>query len=311
MSRRVLSFAECLGSYLLALRAANRRPRTIQSAQYRLVRLGHLVHGRSPARISPDTVRSSLLAVKCQRRDGRARPISDRYVHQHHAVWRAFFRWCVREGHLRRSPMENVPAPVVDEDELATFSRAELRALLGTQDPRIFEGARNRLILATLYDTGMRVGELCALELGDVGPHSIHVRHAKARRARRVPLSPRLARLVRCYLARWRRPVLFAELEPRLFSDRRGRPISENGIRQWLRDAGREAGIERVRCSPHTFRHTFATEYLLNGGTERGLMVIMGITTARVVDRYVHLVDTRFARIQHRRASPLARLGRA
>lgn len=309
--RRLAAFDELVASYLLALRAANRRPRTIQSAQYRLVRLGHLVHGRPPARISPENVRLALVRVKSERRDGRARPISERYVHQHHAVWRGFFNWCIREGALRHSPMRNVPAPLVDEAELATFTRGEVRALLRTQDQRTFEGARNRLAIAVLYDTGLRVGELVRLELADLAGDGILVRHAKRRHSRRVPLSPRLARLVSAYVRRWRAPALFPELEPRLFTDRRGRPLQENGIRQWMRRAGRAAGISGVRCSPHTFRHTFATEYLLNGGTERGLMIIMGIRSRAVIDRYVHLVESRFAWVQHRRASPLAMLGRA
>jgi len=307
------ALSEVVASYLLAQRARNRTEQTIRFLRQRLVRLTQLVHDAPPAAIQAETVRAALLGVKCTRRDRLARPISSRYVHQHHAVWRGFFNWCVREGILEASPMLRVAAPTVDEDEIAIFTAADVRALIATQDHRTFEGARNRAVMALLYDTGMRVGELVQLDRADVDLAAavIHVRKGKSRRARRAPLSPKMRLLLRRYLDHWHRPALFPELDPpRLFTDRRGRALATNAVRQWMRRAGRAAGISTVRVSPHTWRHTFATEYLRNGGTESGLQIILGIRHRSVLDRYVHLVQTEFAARQHRKASPLARLGR-
>lgn len=301
---------EAIASYLLALRAERRSEETIRHYQQRLARLRVLVRDKPPSGISAAMLRRSLVRVKSERRDGRQRPISDRYVYQHHAVWRSFFNWCLRERRRRSSPMVGIRAPRVDERELAIFTREDVRALVRSQSATTFEGARNRAIMFTFYDTGMRVGELVQLGATDLDLDAgvLHVRLGKSRRHRRVPLSPRLRRILRAYIDRWRRPVLFPPLAPsRLFTDRFGRALRTNAINQWMTDAGAAARV-RTRCSPHTWRHTFATEYLRNGGTERGLMLIMGITTSRVLDRYVHLVETEFAARQHRKASPLSRL---
>ncbi len=296
--------------YLLALVAANRSDAHVRYVSQRLDRLLSLLHGCPPSAISPETLRRALLLVKNVRRDGRPEPISDRYVFSHHAVWRAFFRWSLRQGKIGANPMALVQAPHVDELEIPVFSAAEVRALFSTQDARSFEGRRNRAMLATLFDTGMRVGELVQLEREDVdlGARVIRVHRGKSRRFRRVPLSARLLEILRAHLARTERPALFSQFSSaRLFTNRYGRALGTSSVNQWLADAGRSAHVG-ARCSPHTFRHTFATEYLRNGGSERGLAIILGIRTRRVLDRYVHLVESDFAARQHRIASPLVHL---
>jgi site-specific recombinase XerD len=88
-----------------------------------------------------------------------------------------------------------------------------------------------------------------------------------------------------------------------------GEPLTRHGLLQLVRRLGRKAGIETARCSPHTFRHTFAIEFLRAGGNVFTLKELLGHTTLAMVNRYVALAQADLE-AQHRRFSPGDRLRR-
>ena len=92
-----------------------------------------------------------------------------------------------------------------------------------------------------------------------------------------------------------------------VFLARDGRPLTSAAIQHALRRLGGRAGLDGVRTNPHTFRHTFAKLYLLNGGDLFSLQKILGHTTLDMVRRYVNL-DTDEVKRQHAQASPVDRL---
>ena len=83
--------------------------------------------------------------------------------------------------------------------------------------------------------------------------------------------------------------------------------MTRSGVYQAVADAGARAGIEGVRCSPHTLRHSFAVSFLRNGGNVYVLQKIMGHTTLDTLKRYVNLAERDCAEA-HRSASPADRL---
>jgi len=83
-----------------------------------------------------------------------------------------------------------------------------------------------------------------------------------------------------------------------------GRGISSNTVYWSLRTYGKKAGLQSVRCSPHTFRHTFAKNFLLNGGDVFTLQKILGHSSLAVVRMYVDLASED-VQIEHRRYSPV------
>jgi integrase/recombinase XerD len=89
-----------------------------------------------------------------------------------------------------------------------------------------------------------------------------------------------------------------------LFLSERGLPLTESGIQQMLRRYSRKAGISGVRCSPHTFRHTFAKNYLLNGGDVFSLQKILGHSSLASVRTYLNLFANDI-KTQHQRFSPV------
>ena len=87
----------------------------------------------------------------------------------------------------------------------------------------------------------------------------------------------------------------------------RGRPLDRSNVRKTVAGYGRKAGIEGVRVSPHTLRHTFAVLYIRNGGDSFSLQEILGHSTLEMTRRYVHLAR-RDVSEQHKKFSPMESL---
>jgi integrase/recombinase XerD len=108
---------------------------------------------------------------------------------------RTFFRFCLQEGYLARDPSESLRKLREPQVEIRTLAKAEVLALLGQADRRTFTGLRDYWIILTLYDTGLRVTELCTLKLRDIdwGKQQFRVM-GKGSKERRVPFSPQVRR---------------------------------------------------------------------------------------------------------------------
>ena len=142
---------------------------------------------------------------------------------------------------------------------------------------------RDTAILRVLIDTGLRVGELCALTLGDVSldEQLVVVGRSKTRKGRIVPLGTKsveaLDRYLRVRASGWRPTAAAAAADDttRLWVGLHGHLTTE-GVRQMLNKRCREAGVGHVH--PHQFRHTAAHRWLLAGGQEQDLARIAGWT---------------------------------
>lgn len=307
LPRRTPRLSALEHAFVTDLEAQNRTPGTIEHYRTRLRHLREQIGDQAVASIRADMLRRFLLAVKRAPHGRRGGPISDRYVEQHRKTLARFFGWCVEAGHLRSSPAEQLRAWRVDERELTVLRPDQVAQLLAAV-PATFEGERDRAILSTLYGTGVRRRELVEISLGDVDLDAsvVHVRR-KVRRWRSVPLGPALTAVLRRYREEVRPRVLFGDSE-RLFVDAAARALRPNALNQMLRKLALRAGI-RGQVSPHVFRHSFATEYLRNGGDRKALKVILDHTTDAMLDRYVHFVEADVQR-DHAAASPFERLAR-
>jgi site-specific recombinase XerD len=140
-----------------------------------------------------------------------------------------------------------------------------LRLLQALQVPKY------RVFFTTVYATGLRIGEACLLQIGDVNAERgvIHVRHGKGGKERFVQLSPRLLAILRAY---WKaeRPQ-----PPWLFPSKLGTPLNPTTARAALRRAADKARIDK-RVTPHVLRHSFATHLLESGTDMRIIQVLLG-----------------------------------
>ncbi|HET9853136.1 MAG TPA: tyrosine-type recombinase/integrase [Candidatus Limnocylindrales bacterium] len=191
---------------------------------------------------------------------------------------KAFGNWCATEEVATAGGFRGLRRPKVPHRLIAPFSDPELRSLLALADER------ERALALVLLDTGLRLSELASLLVGDVRPDgTLHVM-GKGAKERIVPIGASARRALVRYLAT--RATVTAD-DP-LFCGRRGPALTPRGIQQAIARLGRRAAVG-TRCSPHTFRHTFARGYLVNGGDVFSLQQILGHATLDMVRRYISL----------------------
>jgi site-specific recombinase XerD len=145
----------------------------------------------------------------------------------------------------------------------------------------------HRVILMTLYGTGLRREELSRLKVTDVDSQRmvIHVRRGKGNKDRDVTLSPRLLEVLRAYW-RWRKPQVY--LFPSLYRNRPEQPITSKTIWYAVREAARRAGIKK-KVSPHMLRHSWATHLLERGTDLKTIQVLLGHVDLEATTIYLHL----------------------
>jgi len=231
-------------------------------------------------------------------------------VRDYSRMVRAFFSWCEREGYLegRTNPMRMVPQTKVPKYIIPAFTPQQMQDLLAVCDLDTTVGFRNYTMLLVLMDTGIRVSELCRLTLAGVHEDYLTVvgkgDATTLGKEREVGLSPTTARALWKYIHQYRPAV--SEHEQRVFLTRFKTPFDASYVWKVLREIGEEAGIEGVRISPHTLRHSFAKEWLANGGELIKLSRVMGHTDIETTQVYLKDFTARDARGEHSRFSPVA-----
>lgn len=248
------------------------------------------VQGLTLESIKASHIRAFLEEVK-SRPGHHAGPVRSSTVRCYAQTLKALFAWLSQEEDFERlvSPTlaKRITLPKTDEQILETFTPEQLAAMLAVTADQPFP-VRDKAMLAVLIDTGIRASELCSLTLDSVwldqDDSYIRVR-GKGRKERELSMGRASRMALRRYITRYRRPA--SKAEQHVFLGRRGRPLTVSGLEQIITQLGERAHIKGVRCSPHTLRHTFAVQYLLNGGDLYKLSRLMGHTSVKITERYV------------------------
>jgi len=220
---------------------------------------------------------------------------------------RTFWSWLVFEEMIDVNPFDKIRIPKPPKRVIVPFTDEQLRALLATIDTHSASGFRNWTIMLTLLDTGLRVTELCNLKLEDtnLNERSLKVL-GKGNKERVVPIGGTAQRAIAKYVNRYR-PKPINQLKDYLFLTSRGEQLTTNRIEVIIKQYANRAGINGVRCSPHTFRHTFAISYLRNGGDVFSLQRILGHSTLDMVRNYIALTQSDL-QAAHLKCSPVDNL---
>lgn len=221
---------------------------------------------------------------------------------------RVFFSWAIREEHIESNPMTNVPVPRGSSKIINTFSNEQVAKLLDLCIRSNGHGQRNLSIVLLLLDSGIRVSELINIRLDDVNLAEGHIKIkvAKGSKERIVPIGSLVQKALWKYINCYRQTPMTTKVTGLFLADS-GIPLTKNGIQQMLRRYGKQAGIVDTRCSPHTFRHSFAKHYLLNGGDIFSLQRILGHSSLASVRIYLNLFSVDIKK-QHQRFSPVDNL---
>jgi site-specific recombinase XerC len=216
--------------------------------------------------------------------------MASRSMARHLSSLRRYFGYLVRLGVLVADPTSAVSAPRGDSRLPRVLDRTEVSALLDGEvdagEPP-WRAARDAAVLETLYGSGLRVGELVALDCSslDLRGGAVVV-WGKGSKQRRAPLSDPAVEALRAWLA-VRSQVLPPDAGDALFGNERGRRLSERDVRRIVdRRSARPT-------HPHALRHSFAT-HLLDGGADlRSVQELLGHADVATTQRYTHVSKQR------------------
>jgi len=225
--------------------------------------------GTSPQHLGPEQVRTYQLFLVQEKK------VAWSSIVQTVCALRFFYRVT-----LGRPAMLEYIAPPRRPFTLPTIlSPAEVAALL-----TVSRNLKHRAILTTLYAAGLRVSELCQLQVTDIDSARmvLRVRQGKGQHDRYVMLSPKLLPLLRQY---WRQ----AKPQPWLFPGQPcTRPMTTKAVYLVCRQAGQAADLPKV-IHPHVLRHTFATHLLETGVDLRRIQLLLGHRSLQTTSRYLHV----------------------
>lgn len=214
---------------------------------------------------------------------------------------RVFVNWLVREELLDTNPLPHHFFPKVPQPELAVVTERDMAALLtAAADGR--RPLRDRAMLLTLFDTGLRASELCGLHLDHLLPDStLYVRLGKGRKDRRVPISKMTRRALQAYIQK-ERP---ASECTQVFLSRGAERLTASGLLQVLGDLCRVAHLSHK--TPHAFRRGFAVSFIKHGADLVRLRDVLGHTSIAMSARYA-VMSAEDLKQLHQTASPVQHL---
>lgn len=219
--------------------------------------------------------------------------LSKRSQARHLAALRGFHRFLVAERLAEKDPTEDLDTPRAAR-KLPTFlTLEEVEQLLAAPDERTTTGQRDKAMLELLYATGLRVSELCGLDINDLQLTAGYlVAKGKGSKERIVPIGSVAAEKVREYLGGPRQTILGRRESRALFVTPRGGPFTRQGFWKLLKRYALKAGI-RKPLSPHKLRHSFATHLVERGADLRAVQAMLGHADLSTTQIYTHVNSAR------------------
>lgn len=318
-----MRLSHALDGFVLTRQADGYSSRTIEIYRWTLTKL--IAHLGDPAvtAITTQDINSFFSWLHSDyvpiRGNGDTSPLKPQSIQNAWVSVRSFFNWATAESLIADRPDNEIKRPRFEQPTIHPFNSDDVRALLKAAvytapaetlrrqsfTMRRPTADRDVAMMLLLLDTGLRVGECARLQVGDVrldNGEMLVKAHGSGRKtkSRHVYLGKAGRRALWRYLSR--RPDMTPS-DP-LLATESGRSMDRFSIRLILRRLGDKAGVRP--CNPHRFRHTFAIQYIRNGGDVFTLQRLLGHATLEMVRRYVALADSDSASA-HRAASPADR----
>ncbi len=221
------------------------------------------------------------------------------------SAMRGFFKFMVRDSHLKKSPVAKLTSPRLRHQLPTVLSVAEVERLLAQPNPDLPLGQRDAAMLELLYGTGLRVTELITLTVGRVNLEvGFLVAHGKGSKERIVPMGEAATEAVRSYTLGSRPRLLKGRVSEILFVSNRGAAMTRQGFWKLLKKYGRQAGMQKP-LTPHTLRHSFATHLLEGGADLRSVQMMLGHADISTTQIYTHVARERLREV-HKKYHPRA-----
>jgi site-specific recombinase XerD len=250
--------------------------------------------------IRPTHVRRFLDDLRTIPSAKTGKALSDYTLHGYAQVVKGFLNWAIAEDlyGLPDKLTKRLEMPKVTEKVIEVFTREQIKRLLQATKQEMSRqmGERDQAIIRVLLSTGIRASELCGLTLPYtyLTPNDAHIRVlGKGRKQREVGLNKDARASLHRYVTHWREAQKDVQTT---FVNRPGMPLTPDGLDQMLYRLRDWSGISGVRCSAHTFRHTFAVEYLTKTGDIYRLSRVLGHGSVKTTEIYLKAIKATDAR---------------
>jgi integrase/recombinase XerC len=247
----------------------------------------------SPTKIDHVTIRLFLGELLEEKK-------SKRSIARKLASIRSFLKYLVRRGIIERNPGIYVATPKLPKKLPVYLEESAVDRMMDLPDVTTANGVRDKAILEVLYGTGIRMGELIRLKLGDINIQKNVVKVVgKGNKQRIVPVGSKARVAIQNYLTI--RNELLERSEEKvdeawIFLSNRGKPLYPRGVYNIVTQyIGKVAEIEKK--SPHVLRHTFATHMLNRGADLRAVKELLGHESLSTTQLYTHVTVERLKKI--------------
>lgn len=281
-----------LVGFYTTLRAADRSPSTLRayrSDTEQFVSWATEHRCETPQKVTKRLLRE-YLAYMTERGDERTS------IMRRRASLRSYFVWLVERGYLAESPAARLSAPRPRAQLPKIVIREQLESLLDEDWGDDEWATLDRAVCEVLYGAGLRVSELCGLNVNSVDFTQGLLRVlGKGRKERIVPLHPRGLAMLQLWLDGDRDDVANVNSPPEaLFYNRRGNRLGTRDVRRIL-----DNRVSRGHIHPHALRHTYATHLLEGGADLRVVQELLGHESLTTTQLYTHVSKSHLQKVHH------------
>lgn len=261
---------------------------------------------------SMDTVRGYILYLQHKPKfkghpytPEQSKLLSPRTVQCHVRALKAFSSWLYAEGYISENRLKNLKIPKAPVTGIEPLTPEEIKKITASINKKSPIGTRNYAIFATLLDTGLRASEEANITLNNLNLVDGYIKvMGKGSKERIVPFGKYVQMTLWAYIDKVR-PEPGSPDCNNLSLTKGGKSITVNTIKLLFSRLAKRSGVERLHA--HLCRHTFAINYLLNGGDIFSLKEILGHTTLEMVNHYLHFTSSQIM-TQHHKYSPMDKL---
>lgn len=248
----------------------------------------HLARFMTELNLEPEEVQlQHLQQLLLQLNDTGIAPTSQRRII---SGWRMFFKHLVIEDDIKDSPAEMLDLPIRPEHLPDVLTDEDITRIQATFNLSFPDQYRNNVIVEVLYGCGLRVSELVNLKMSNIylDEQMLQV-IGKGNKERWVPINPHALEMLETYIHNVRVHYNIKPGEEKyVFINRLGRHLSRNYVFMFLQQAVKDAGVNK-HVSPHSLRHSFATELVENGADLRAVQEMLGHESISTTEIYTHL----------------------
>jgi site-specific recombinase XerD len=298
-----MSISELVTDFLEYLEIEqNRSQKTIANYHHYLMRLVEFTDDCDVKKLDQETIRKWRLWLN-RLQDNQGDPLSKTTQNYHLIALRSFLKYANKRG-LHTMPSDHVELARVKRPQISFLEADELSRLLKAPDTANAVGLRDRAILELLFSSGLRVSELVNLNRDHInlqrGEFSVR---GKGQKDRPVFVSPTATDWLEQYLHSRKdnfKPLFIHYSGSKdALDDGQYTRLTARSVQRLVARYARLAGITK-RVTPHTLRHSFATDLLMNGADLRSVQGLLGHANVATTQIYTHLTDPQLRRVHER-----------